>query len=301
MRKIIAVSLALVLLTTSLSGCMFVPKLGSLFGKGKETTSETGSKTGLIDEVTDHLTEDTEEIYDEYTGLEEEEYVYDYEEEYYDNSAHTHYYTSEITVESTCVRNGIRTYRCTCGHSYIENLPKSDYHEWEDATCEKPETCSLCGTTYGEPYGHSYSYDGYCYDCNKRNPVIEKTLAKCSLELPALPKTVSEYDYNDKKTSSVKITAISYEFDCNNSGDISLTVNFSGQKTYDKSGNYYNRGTTIEIKLYAPDGSVQESTSIYTSSLAVGETFANESVELISSWDYAEAGRYRLEISDSYW
>lgn len=29
-------------------------------------------------------------------------------------------------------------------------------HEWEEATCDKPKTCKLCGETEGEPLGHSW-------------------------------------------------------------------------------------------------------------------------------------------------
>ncbi len=29
-------------------------------------------------------------------------------------------------------------------------------HEWEDATCTDPETCELCGETFGKPLGHDW-------------------------------------------------------------------------------------------------------------------------------------------------
>ncbi len=34
-------------------------------------------------------------------------------------------------------------------------------HEWEDATCTEPETCSVCGETRGEPLGHRWK-SGSC-------------------------------------------------------------------------------------------------------------------------------------------
>lgn len=29
-------------------------------------------------------------------------------------------------------------------------------HDWQEATCEEPKTCVRCGATYGEPLGHSW-------------------------------------------------------------------------------------------------------------------------------------------------
>ena len=37
-------------------------------------------------------------------------------------------------------------------------------HIWEEATCTTPSTCTRCGTTQGEPLGHSFSY-GTCIHC----------------------------------------------------------------------------------------------------------------------------------------
>ena len=45
---------------------------------------------------------------------------------------------------------------CTdCGHTEGEMLP----HSWEDATCITAKTCKTCGTTEGEPLGHSPAED----------------------------------------------------------------------------------------------------------------------------------------------
>ena len=30
------------------------------------------------------------------------------------------------------------------------------YHRWDDATCTKPKTCSICGKTEGEALGHQW-------------------------------------------------------------------------------------------------------------------------------------------------
>lgn len=39
-------------------------------------------------------------------------------------------------------------------------------HEWQDATCTEPKTCSVCGSTEGEALGHT-TRQGYCGNCNE--------------------------------------------------------------------------------------------------------------------------------------
>lgn len=50
-------------------------------------------------------------------------------------------------------------------------------HEWTDATCVSPKTCSLCGATDGEknPDAHSYK-DGKCEYCQTAEPVDPNTV-----------------------------------------------------------------------------------------------------------------------------
>ena len=38
-------------------------------------------------------------------------------------------------------------------------------HEWADATCDKPQTCKLCGKDQGEALGHAFNADGVCTVC----------------------------------------------------------------------------------------------------------------------------------------
>lgn len=49
--------------------------------------------------------------------------------------------------------------------SYI-NEKNHVRHEWQNATCETAETCSICGKTQGEPLGHGY-VDGVCIRCGE--------------------------------------------------------------------------------------------------------------------------------------
>ena len=211
-----------------------------------------------------------------------------------------HYYTSEVTVEATCAKTGTKKYTCLyCDHSYTEPVAKKTSHNWEYATCTKPDTCKVCGKTDGKAKGHNYYSDGECSRCGQMNPTVTNALAKCKLTMPSLPKTVSYYRYNGSKGTSVKVTNIKYEFDCNNDGYVSLKVYFSGEKTYDYQGSGQSSSCYIGWKLYAPDGSVIDDGTFYTPALKVGETFSNKETTVLYSSDKGEAGTYKLEILDT--
>ena len=212
--------------------------------------------------------------------------------------SHTHYYTSKVTKEATCGKEGVKTYTCSCGDSYTEAIEKTGYHSWEYATCTKPKTCKVCGTTSGSANGHSYGSWGICYYCDAIDPAVASAKAKCSLELPALPKTVSYYGYSNKLYSTTKLTKITYEFTIDeNANAYKIEVFFSGEKTYDYQGSGQSDSCKIGYKLYAPDGSVMKTGTFYSPSLKDGETFSNKK-ETIYLDDGSPVGKYKLEILD---
>ena len=68
-------------------------------------------------------------------------------------------------------------------------------HEWVEADCTTPKTCSLCGETEGEPIGHTW-VEASC--------TAPKTCSVCGeTEGEALPHTWVEPNYQDPKTCSV--------------------------------------------------------------------------------------------------
>ena len=86
---------------------------------------------------------------------------------YINNNDHTHSYTSTITKESTCTEQGVKTYTCECGDSYIENIAiNPDNHDYDDGVITKEPTftetgiktytCSRCSDTYTEPIPMKY-------------------------------------------------------------------------------------------------------------------------------------------------
>jgi hypothetical protein len=130
------------------------------------------------------------------------------------------------------------------------------------------------------------------------DPTVEGILRQCSLEAYNLPQTVSYYGYEDK-LYTVNITNISYKFDYKN-GKVTLTVDVYGIKTEDTRGEGYSSGCTINWKLYGPDGSVLKSKSFYSPSVSVGDSFVIRNQDVLSTSDYATAGRDRIEFVDSH-
>ena len=64
---------------------------------------------------------------------------------------HAHDYTGEVTTAATCTENGVRTYTCSCGDSYTEEIPATGH----SYTCTETDdsyvyTCENCGDSYTE-------------------------------------------------------------------------------------------------------------------------------------------------------
>ena len=63
----------------------------------------------------------------------------------------------EIVTEPTCTTDGFTTHVCSvCDDSYVDAQVKATGHNWKDADCDEPKTCSACGTTEGDALGHNW-------------------------------------------------------------------------------------------------------------------------------------------------
>lgn len=82
--------------------------------------------------------------------------------------AHTHSYSSSVTTQATCSEEGVKTYRCSCGHSYTESIPCTAHSYVEtktEATCtssgDTTKRCQTCGHVLfnqdSPALGHNYS------------------------------------------------------------------------------------------------------------------------------------------------
>ena len=71
-------------------------------------------------------------------------------------SAIGHKYEASET-KPTCTDAGYTTYSCTaCDYSYTADDVDALGHEWLNATCDEPQTCSVCDATNGEALGHNW-------------------------------------------------------------------------------------------------------------------------------------------------
>ena len=80
---------------------------------------------------------------------------------------HKHSYSSKVTKAATCTEKGVKTFTCSCGKSYTEDI-KATGHSYSANTTKEP-TCTTegvktfsckCGSTYTEAIkakGHSHT------------------------------------------------------------------------------------------------------------------------------------------------
>ena len=98
--------------------------------------------------------------------------------------------------------------------------------------------------------------------------------------------------------STVNITNITYKFEYENDGTVSLIAYFSGTKTYDYRGAGQSDDCKVGWKLYDANGNVFNTGTFNSPSIAEGESFANQEDDLIYNFHDAAPGAYRLEILD---
>jgi len=102
---------------------------------------------------------------------------------------HSHSYSSSITKQSTCTENGVRTYTCSCGASYTEDINKLG-HDYVTTVTEPTCTddgyttyaCSRCNSTYISEItpriDHSYVLTNACSSCDN-TAVLDYCCSDC--------------------------------------------------------------------------------------------------------------------------
>ena len=71
-------------------------------------------------------------------------------------------FTSGGYIPDDCMHDYVDGFCTKCGESDPSYVPECE-HEWRDATCTSPMTCTKCGITEGEPTTHSYYVSDYVY------------------------------------------------------------------------------------------------------------------------------------------
>ena len=72
-----------------------------------------------------------------------------------DEPEHTHSYTSSVTTAATCETAGVRTYVCSCGHSYTETIAAIG-HNYVDGACTN---CGAADPDYEESAEPLYAFE----------------------------------------------------------------------------------------------------------------------------------------------
>lgn len=114
----------------------------------------------------------------------------------------------------------------------------------------------------------------------------------CSLTFPELPKILSYSSSSGEIYSKVNITGLTYEFEENYDGNVTLNLFFTGQKTYDYKGESNSSTCKISWKLYDAEGFVVESGTAYTTALETNEKFKNCEESIYG----LEPGSYTLKL-----
>ena len=92
-----------------------------------------------------------------------------------------------VTKAATCDANGSQTRTCACGFSETQTITPTG-HQYKDATCTEPKTCSKCNATAGSALGHNYS-GASCSRCGE-------TRTSYKIKLPSY--YVSDDSYSGK-------------------------------------------------------------------------------------------------------
>ena len=91
---------------------------------------------------------------------------------------------TEVAVNDQVVVSGVITYynaNQIDGSNSATTVTKVCPHDWSDATCQAPKTCSLCNATEGEALPHNFGENGDTQDCqNEGCDVLNPNFHTCN-------------------------------------------------------------------------------------------------------------------------
>ena len=141
----------------------------------------------------------------------------EWEEDY----GHEHSYSSKVTRQPTCAREGVRTYTCSCGEKYTKSIAKLS-HSYKNsmvrATMSKDgafiKTCSRCGNKQTTAIPRIYS--------------VSLTATKFEFDDQVKTPGVIVKDRNGKKLQSGRDYYVTYSEGRTKIGEYSVTITFKG-------------------------------------------------------------------------
>ena len=217
--------------------------------------------------------------------------AWEYDETYHWNDCVANdgqeYNKAEHVFDNACDRT------CACGYERDVN------HDWKDATCTAPKTCSVCGATEGSALGHSWK-DATCTE--------PKTCSACgATEGEALGHTWKDATCTEPKTCSVcsakegeanghsfgdwaKVTDAQHARECSVCGEEEVEAHSFGDWTVTKEATEEETGLkersckcgekqTEVIPVYNPN------LTTTTLSAEIGKVAYTEEEKTASGWD----------------
>ena len=179
---------------------------------------------------------------------------------------------------------------CTCnicGHEYSKKFEIS--HNWNSATCNSSQICTICGITQGNPLEHNYDIDCKCKNCDKKisfNFITPDPTASSPIQIDTIK--------NSNISSSCLIESIDKKIVSYANNQINLAITLSGKKIFDVNGDNCNTACKIAYKLYDSDNYVVDSGVIDTHLLSNNDSFKNITI----SFNNLEESTYKLELID---
>lgn len=134
---------------------------------------------------------------------------------------HTCSYTEEITKEATCAETGIKTFTCSCGNSYTEEIPTGNHTEVIDAA--KVATCTETGLTEGK----------HCLVCNE--------ILVAQEEIP-----IAGHNYIETVTDATCTANGNKHYECDVCGDSYDETITSNGHTYEEGNYTIDKAATCE-------------------------------------------------------
>lgn len=176
---------------------------------------------------------------------------------------HKHSYSAKVTKAPTCTATGVRTYTCSCGASYTEQIEKTAHKAVTDsavaATCTRAgktegSHCSVCGAVIKQQEvipkkEHNYQEASMEKASPGKNGAVIRKCSSCGNSISTTiyaPQKIelskTKYTYNGKtRKPSVRVTdsnenilnagadyTVSYSKGCKKVGTYTVTVNFTG-------------------------------------------------------------------------
>lgn len=176
---------------------------------------------------------------------------------------HKHSYSAKVTKAPTCTATGVRTYTCSCGASYTEQIEKTAHKVVTDsavaATCTmagktEGSHCSVCGAVIKQQAvipqkEHNYQESSIEKASPGKNGAVIRKCSSCGNSISTTiyaPQKIelskTKYTYNGKtRKPSVTVTdnngnilnagadyTVSYSKGCKKVGNYTVTVKFTG-------------------------------------------------------------------------